>query len=640
MAGATIPQTRRLYYVGLFIFFGLIIALSTSIVNYRLEIGSMRAEFDRQAEEIYEEKLLEIGDYLSGLEYIVSALQGSNLLVDYLNNPNPVTYQNVIEVFRGVTISNPSLMQARYLDAQGKEKIRIDWIFGKERPFAVPEKDLQDKRHRYYFTETSKILPQSFWYSKLDLNVENRKIEIPYKPVLRIGAPVYLAQKFEGVVIINVHAKEFLNTFINNPVFDISLIDGDGYFLQSHEEGRSWSRYLETGYTVETEYPDSFKEILYRDLGVKLTRLDDLYIGSVKAFLESDQAILLLHAKKDLMQSMQRERQKAALLIVAIIFALSVPLALLISKRPADLHRKIAEQNRTLTDSMLLIDRNIHTGMLDDQGRFIEVSTALANRLGIPKDQFPGMAFRNLYGNNLSPKEYNKIWQSLQQGHTWSGDLQHVKENGDSYWADTVLVPTHDDENHIKGFTALFQDITDKKHVEELSITDVMTGLYNRRFFNSVIEKELGRALRDGKQFSFAMLDVDFFKNYNDNYGHQKGDQVLRSVAGVIKSKLTRGSDYCFRLGGEEFGVLFTDLSPKQARDFVETIRTAIVEKELEHKWSRTAGVVTVSIGLLTLTPFDGAEVDLIYRLADEALYKAKRKGKNQVVNEVLDATI
>lgn len=637
METTDIPQTRRLYYVGLFITFGVIIAFCTSIVNYHLEMGSMRAKLDRQAEEIFEEKLLELGKFFGGLDYIVTALSGSQLLVEYINSPNQETYKRAVDLFKGVTLSNPGLMQARYLDAGGQERIRIDWVFGTERPVVIAEKELQQKGHRYYFTEASKILPQSFWYSKLDLNVENRIIEVPYKPVLRIATPIYVAQKFEGIIVINMHAKEFLNKLIHDPVFDICLIDGDGYFMRSHEENRSWSRYLETGYTVEKMKPDIYKEILYRDHGVQLTRIGDLYIGSVNKFLESDRALLLMHGKKDKMQSMQNERQKAAVLIIGVIFALSIPLALLISKRPADMHRRITNQNQILTESMLLIDQNIHTGIMDNKGLFVEVSSAFAHTLGFPKEQFPGMPYQKIYAKNLPQEEYSEIWETVLQGHTWSGELQHKKKNGDSYWADAVLVPKRDEANHVSGVTVLFQDITDKKNIELLSNTDVMTGLYNRRFFSTTIEKELRRAFRDSKSLSFAMLDVDFFKNYNDNYGHQKGDYVLREVAKVLESKMARGSDYCFRLGGEEFGLLFSDISPEDALRFVDKIRQAIFDQNIEHKWSAAADVVTVSIGLLTIIPSKGASVDLIYRMADEVLYVAKGKGKNCVVSKVYE---
>lgn len=630
-------HTKRLYYVTLFIAFGLIIAFFTSIITYRFQLGTMETQLIGQAEDIFEEKLLDLEDYTEGLEYIVASLRDSLILYDYLQNPNAGNRKRAIELFKAVSLSNPALMQARFLDEKGREKIRIDWAFGKERPEIVRDEDLQDKGHRYYFSETARLGPTAFWYSKLDLNVENRRIEVPHKPVMRVASPVFIDQRFHGIVIINVHSKEFLNNLAQNPIFDICIIDGDGYFIISHQEERSWARYLETGHKVGQYYPQRYKEILYDDHSGGLRKYDELFVGSINAFLTKDQGRLLLHPKHDAIAAMQKDRRNASLFIIILILLLSIPLALLISKRPAELHRKIAEQNRELSESIRLIDNNIHTGKIDLDGRFVEGSQAFADTLGMKKSQFAGMHYSQLFCRQLPVEFYHEIWRELQQGNTWSGEIQHSKANGDCYWADTLFVPRKNVDGEVTSFSAIYHDITDKKQIEQLSITDVMTGLYNRRFFNTVIEREFGRAKRDEKLFSFAMLDVDFFKNYNDNYGHQQGDFVLQEIATVISEKLHRGSDYCFRLGGEEFGVIFVDLSSDEALDFVNTIREAIVSKNIEHKWSVAAEVITVSIGLLCIKPTDDVTVDTVYRVADEALYEAKNKGRNRVVAKVMD---
>nr|WP_282437347.1 transporter substrate-binding domain-containing protein [Vibrio amylolyticus] len=172
----------------------------------------------------------------------------------------------------------------------------------------------------------------------------------------------------------------------------------------------------------------------------------------------------------------------------------------------------------------------------------------------------------------------------------------------------------------------------EKKKIEKLAITDSLTGLYNRRHYNIVLLSEIRRAQRNRDWISFVILDIDYFKQYNDNYGHQSGDDQLLSLATCLKANCHRASDYCFRLGGEEFGIIFSGLSPKEAFLFVEKLRAEIEALHLEHRYSQAAPVLTASFGLVTTNNLDH-EAATLYEAADAALYKAKESGRNKVVS-------
>ena len=632
-------NANRMYYVGLFALFGILIAFCTSILNYRLDIISLDKKLNLNADEVFDLKINDFESFTRGLENIVGALRDTTLLYQYLEEPNSDNYDHLAASFWTVTNSHASLMQVRYLDEFGMERVRVDWPVGLDKATLVAQSQLQDKKHRYYYKEASQVPPFTFWYSKLDLNIENGRIESPEKPVFRIASPVYVKQQFRGIVIINVHMKEFLNKFLHNSVFDMSLIDSDGYFLVSHNLENSWSRYRETGISIDTMYPGIAKRILHHTTGGDLKKFDKIFVGSLGDLLEKDEAMLILHADESILKSMKQERQKAAVFIVVIILIMSVPLALLISRGPARLHKKISRQNRQLSESLDVIDRNVHTGALDLERNFQDVSSALASTLGVAKSGIVGKKYDTLYWN-MRPKEYyDDVWKSLERDGSWRGELQHSKSSGECYWADTVVLPKTDDEGILVGYSVIYQDITDKKRIEELSITDEMTGLYNRRFFNVTIKKELGRARRERHEIVFAILDIDFFKQYNDNYGHQKGDEVLKEVSSIMNDMLSRGSDYCFRLGGEEFGILFTNKESGDSFEFVDSIRRAIEERAIEHKWSSVADVITVSIGMQTIGPDDSVSVDLLYKIADKALYAAKNEGRNRLVARTFDIT-
>ncbi len=168
--------------------------------------------------------------------------------------------------------------------------------------------------------------------------------------------------------------------------------------------------------------------------------------------------------------------------------------------------------------------------------------------------------------------------------------------------------------------------------LELASYTDSLTSLYNRRYFNLTYEREFKRAIREEKPLVFMMLDVDFFKQYNDTYGHIQGDQALQLVAKVLKSSLQRPGDFPFRLGGEEFGIILTDADSKSAQIIGEKIRSGVEALSIEHKSSQVSKILSVSIGGVCMVPTAFTTDEDMIHAADTNLYAAKKRGRNQVV--------
>lgn len=174
----------------------------------------------------------------------------------------------------------------------------------------------------------------------------------------------------------------------------------------------------------------------------------------------------------------------------------------------------------------------------------------------------------------------------------------------------------------------------DIKSIEELSITDSLTGLYNRRFFDEIKDSLINNVSRNNAVLSYIYLDIDNFKKYNDTYGHNKGDITLQDVASIIKSCVNRNNDYCFRLGGEEFLVITITNSIDDAIKIAESIRNTVYNEQIEHKENEKYGYVTVSIGICS-KHFDDKphhiDSDAFLKNSDEQLYKAKNSGRNRV---------
>lgn len=173
--------------------------------------------------------------------------------------------------------------------------------------------------------------------------------------------------------------------------------------------------------------------------------------------------------------------------------------------------------------------------------------------------------------------------------------------------------------------------------LREQASRDPLTRLYNRGYLDIMLDRELARCKREGEPLSVAMIDVDHFKDYNDHYGHQAGDECLKSVAHVLQENARRASDLVARYGGEEFLLILPNTDADAAQQLAETVRRGIESLAMPHPQS-PPGRLTISLGVATMTSLSDKTVEGLLRAADEALYRAKGNGRNQVqlASEVL----
>jgi len=170
------------------------------------------------------------------------------------------------------------------------------------------------------------------------------------------------------------------------------------------------------------------------------------------------------------------------------------------------------------------------------------------------------------------------------------------------------------------------------KELRRLSSLDGLTGLANRRLFDNTLEKEWRRGLRQQTRLAIVMMDIDHFKLYNDHYGHLAGDECLKQVAGALLTCLRRPGDLLARYGGEEFVALLPDTDKAGAMLLAKYARVAVEGLAIPHAGSPVAKVVTISLGVASSIPQSGQNATELVEAADKALYRAKGKGRNQVV--------
>jgi len=171
-----------------------------------------------------------------------------------------------------------------------------------------------------------------------------------------------------------------------------------------------------------------------------------------------------------------------------------------------------------------------------------------------------------------------------------------------------------------------------KEKLRKIADRDGLTGLYNRRSFDRKLDDEWKRCSENKKELSLIIMDIDFFKRYNDDYGHLEGDDCLKEIAKQIKNSLERSTDLLARWGGEEFIVILPETDIDSAEKIANEIREAVENLKIEHKSSNISNYITASLGVSTIIPDESVTKKEFIKLADCALYEAKNRGRNCVV--------
>jgi diguanylate cyclase (GGDEF)-like protein/PAS domain S-box-containing protein len=220
------------------------------------------------------------------------------------------------------------------------------------------------------------------------------------------------------------------------------------------------------------------------------------------------------------------------------------------------------------------------------------------------------------------------------------------KKDGTLVWIEfTARVIRDPSTGEAEEAVVTMRDISERKTLEEkllkMAHTDGLTELANRRAFDEALDREWKRTLREGSQISLLLLDIDHFKELNDRYGHQVGDDALRAVAAAVKG-VVRATDFSARYGGEEIAVILPSTDTKGAVEVAEKARSAVEALQIAHEGNpEGGGWVTVSAGVATAFSRQGGTMRMPESLllaADNALYKAKREGRNHVATALLVA--
>lgn len=611
----------RLMFTIYFITFGIIIALFGSLIGYQMQTVNIKEDINVKSEEAYIVKKFNIiKPSIERLDSIVNSLANNRALYDFIKSKTDESTKDVENIFYAIASSDSLIMQARYIDENGKEEVRVDRLNKQDAPFIVPASKLQDKSNRDYFQKASKIKTQKVWHSKLDLNVEHGKIEVPYRPTIRAAVPIYADKKFRGIVIVNMLTEQLLKNFRNSNVFNVYLIDKDGKFILNPDNKYSWNKYTGVQRNLSDDFPHGASQILEGKSKGK-----DFFAFHMNDVLQNeDNAILILKPKKDYEEQLFSSNLKTTALILILSILISIPLAMYASFTPSKLQKALVAANVELKRFSDIIDKHVITVTTKTNSIITSVSSAFTEISGYKKKELIGEKMNIVRHPDTKKEIFTDLWNTIASGKIWHGELKNKNKNGGEYWIEQDIVPIKDEKENIVSFMSISNDITAKKEIEKLSITDQLTGVYNRRKFDDSLEDEVQRATRYSQELSLIMIDMDHFKDVNDTYGHQVGDDVLIVTAKLINEHV-RNIDIVGRYGGEEFVIICPNIGLEQAEKVAEKLRTGVQKYNFDE-----VGHKTISLGVAEFV--EGDTPDSLVKKADTALYKAKNEGRNRVV--------
>ena len=267
----------------------------------------------------------------------------------------------------------------------------------------------------------------------------------------------------------------------------------------------------------------------------------------------------------------------------------------------------------------------------DANARILEVNPTFSEITGYERDEVLSCTPSILKSDVHGPDFYQTLWDSLSEHGVWRGEIWNRKKNNDVYPELLTISAVKDENEKITHYVGIFTDITklkeQQRHLEALAHFDALTQLPNRTLLSEYIKQSINKAQKTEKLLAVCYLDLDGFKPINDNFGHQVGDRLLVEVAERLKTSL-RKEDIVGRLGGDEFVLLISNIDNIEECEIMLSKTLSVISRPyMVHPANKS--IISASIGV-TVYPFDDAEPDTLLRHADQAMYQAKQRGRNQ----------
>jgi diguanylate cyclase (GGDEF)-like protein/PAS domain S-box-containing protein len=622
----------KLFFI--FLFYGLLLAIAAQLLMIKINKEVVEKDSLKKAA-LYAKNLQ--ADFTFNIRNSKTKLQSLReskiFKQDFKNNKITSCSESL---FLDIAKTSSDVMQLRYIDKSGNEIIRIERNNPNQEAVVVKKRYLQNKADRYYFKAIMKLHDGEYWYSKLDLNIEHGKIEIPIKPVLRIGTPYYYNGKKKGILVINIFMEDFLNSLVSSDIYNIFLVDKDNYILENTLHKNEWNRYLTNNAILQNKILNSFLDAKFFTL--------KLHIGNKEGL----KLIILPNSKY--IESQIEENFYQFLWVVLVVFILSFPLSYLMSMVPAKLKSKVDELNNKLKNEAQ--DRDVLLSLFDFSNAVLFkwnndkewsvsfVSKSVENLLEYKQNEFNENKVTYIsciHSDDVQrvQKEVKKAIKLKKYFFTHEPYRVVTKSKKIKWILDNTVI-VRDEDDKIINFLGYLTDITEMKEkefeLENLARIDQLTKINNRLYLDEILVSQYYRFNRYSEECSIILVDIDYFKAVNDTYGHIVGDKILIEFANLLKNSI-RQDDVIGRWGGEEFLIILPHTQIDKAAYLAEKLCKIVAE----HKFD-VIGTKTASFGVAT--SIHGYSIEQCVDMADSALYEAKEAGRNMVKVAQIKASI
>lgn len=538
--------------------------------------------------------------------------------------------------------SDPFILGIKYIGKKGNEKLGIARNPETGNPYVLSHDQLKNFSGKNYFTASQKKAPDEVWYSQILLNKENSAEEIPIEPTIKIILPVGWHNEFSGILLVDYSMKSIFDEFTNTPLYDMILCDDKGrlifHYLQKKCKDNACILSVSKQHAnLNQDFPADAETILANTLLKTETFVSRKLQLPITGGLN-----LVLQLNKDYAEQEKRRSEYEYVTISAIVYLLSIILTYIIIKLFSQKLLNIDKLNR-LNDSLNQAVRVVKTQKNELETIF---ETAIEGICVLDLDlhyeffnrnylKIAGCSEKELSGSSLYDwlSEENKenakrlFRQVLSNGEHGQFEREHITRSGKRKRLRSSVALMPDKQQFLMTTVDNTELYNAMLLIKEQAVTDELTGLHNRKAYQENITELIAQYKRYQTPFCLMMFDIDFFKSINDTYGHQTGDNVLVALASLVKGMI-RESDLVFRVGGEEFIILFPHTKLEQAEFSAEKIRKS-VQSDLRIIEERE---ITVSIGLVEMSASDTE--NLLYKRADEYLYQAKESGRNRVCTQ------
>ncbi|MGD8116688.1 sensor domain-containing diguanylate cyclase [Vibrio sp. TRT 29B02] len=551
-------------------------------------------------------------------------LSNNGMINQTITDPSNENIDSLEQFWLLIARTQSYYSRLRLMDNSGMEIVRIN--IGERFTEIVNKNSLQYKGDRDYFRYAKNLANNDVGHYGIDIESENGQPVSPLVPAYRIIYPLTIDGERKGYFIANLDLQRIYRSlaYKRNSLNLPNIVTSEGYYLMSSGDDKLLGNIVQANASsnIALQYPRLWNSLKSNSIGTIKDK--NFWLSYTTVELDSVDNIdtLIFFTKTSLSEAHSFTSEQRRDLYLQATF-ISIILLLLTftfvtwnhNHEKNSIDSKIARAAMNGMSAMVITDRN---------NRIIQVNDEFTRVSGYKLEDVKGQP-PSLFASGKHQQEfYMNMWKILETQGLWEGEVVNRRRDGSLITEILRIQTVKDRYGIIQFYVASFVDISHRKELEnrlrELSEKDAMTSLWNRRKFDSEMQTQVQRTKRYKKNevTALALLDIDHFKRINDTYGHDCGDQVIKSVAQSLTHHL-RETDIIARIGGEEFAIIMPHTSLREAEVVVNRLRTAIhLESELK---------VTVSAGLTEISHSS----EQSYKRADIALYESKSSGRNRV---------